>query len=100
MFPAGLDDLTWLGGSGGNHLGLTALRTMPYAATNEHHQRHGLAGQTLTQLVVPSWSAQGSKSCHSFEYSNLQEISEHLVRNPREPQLVLFRSIQCNRSQL
>ena len=55
VFRAGRDDATWpVGGGGGDLLDLTTLRTMLYDEPNEHHQRHGFAGQTSTQLVVLS----------------------------------------------
>ena len=55
MFRAGRDDVTWpVGGGGGDLLDLTTLRTMLYDEPNEHHERHGVAGQTSTQVVVLS----------------------------------------------
>ena len=45
VFRAGRDDVTWpVGGGGGDLLDLTTLRSMVYSQSNEHHERHGLAG--------------------------------------------------------
>ncbi len=55
VFKAGRDGIGWpVGGGGGDHLGLTTLRTMGYAGPNENHERHGVSGQTSTQIVVLS----------------------------------------------
>ena len=55
VFRAGRDDVTWpVGGGGGDHLGLTTMRTMGYAGANENLERHGVSGQTSTQIVVLS----------------------------------------------
>ena len=55
VFRAGRDDVTWpVGGGGGDLLDLTTLRTMLYHEPNERHERHGVAGQTSTQVVVLS----------------------------------------------
>ena len=55
VFRVGRDDMSWpVGGGGGDHLGLTTLRSMVYAEPNEQHERHGFGGQTSTQLVVLS----------------------------------------------
>ena len=55
VFRVGRDDASWpVGGGGGDHLGLTTLRTLVYLEPNERHERHGFAGQTSTQLVVLS----------------------------------------------
>lgn len=55
VFRAGRDGVTWpVGGGGGDHLGLTTLRSMGYEEANEHHQRQGISGQTSTQIVVLS----------------------------------------------
>lgn len=55
VFRAGRDEVTWpVGGGGGDHLGLTTLRSMGYAQANENHQRHATSGQTSTQIVVLS----------------------------------------------
>ncbi len=51
----GRDGKTWpVGGGGGDDLGLTTLRTMGYGDADEQHLRHGLRGQTSTQVVVLS----------------------------------------------
>jgi acyl-homoserine lactone acylase PvdQ len=55
VFRVGRDDESWpVGGGGGDHLGLTTLRSMGYAEADEAHQRHGNRGQTSTQVVVLS----------------------------------------------
>ena len=55
VFRAGRDDVTWpVGGGGGDHLGLTTMRTMGYAGANENLERHGVSGQTSTQIVLLS----------------------------------------------
>ena len=55
VFRAGRDDVTWpVGGGGGDLLDLTTLRSMVYSQPNEHHERHGFAGQTSTQVVALS----------------------------------------------
>ena len=55
VFRTGRDGIGWpVGGGGGDHLGLTTLRTMGYGAPDENHQRHGVSGQTSTQVVVLS----------------------------------------------
>ena len=55
VFRTGRDGVTWpVGGGGGDHLGLTTMRTMGYADANENHERHGVSGQTSTQIVVLS----------------------------------------------
>lgn len=55
VFKAGRDGNGWpVGGGGGDHLGLTTLRTMGYAAPDENQERHGVSGQTSTQIVVLS----------------------------------------------
>ncbi len=55
VFKAGRDGNGWpVGGGGGDHLGLTTLRTMGYAASDENQERHGVSGQTSTQIVVLS----------------------------------------------
>lgn len=55
VFKAGRDGNGWpVGGGGGDNLGLTTLRTMGYAAPDENQERHGVSGQTSTQIVVLS----------------------------------------------
>ena len=55
VFRTGRDGVTWpVGGGGGDHLGLTTMRTMGYADANENHERQGVSGQTSTQIVVLS----------------------------------------------
>jgi len=55
VFRVGRDDVDWpVGGGGGDHLGLTTLRTMGYAEPNEDQERLGTRGQTSTQVVVLS----------------------------------------------
>ncbi len=55
VFRTGRDGVTWpVGGGGGDHLGLTTMRTMGYADANENQERHGVSGQTSTQIVVLS----------------------------------------------
>ncbi len=55
VFKAGRDGNGWpVGGGGGDHLGLTTLRTMGYAVSDENQERHGVSGQTSTQIVVLS----------------------------------------------
>lgn len=55
VFKTGRDGLGWpVGGGGGDNLGLTTLRTMGYAGPNENYERHGVSGQTSTQIVVLS----------------------------------------------
>jgi len=55
VFKAGRDGIGWpVGGGGGDHLGLTTLRSMGYGEPNENHERHGERGQTSTQIVVLS----------------------------------------------
>jgi acyl-homoserine lactone acylase PvdQ len=55
VFRVGRDGVTWpVGGGGGDHLGLTTLRSMGYAAANAEHERNGNRGQTSTQIVVLS----------------------------------------------
>lgn len=55
VFRAGRDEVAWpVGGGGGDHLGLTTLRSMGYDEANENHERHGSSGQTSTQIVVLS----------------------------------------------
>ncbi len=55
VFRVGRDDVSWpVGGGGGDHLGLTTLRSMGYGNEDDNHQRHGNRGQTSTQIVVLS----------------------------------------------
>ena len=55
VFRVGRDELSWpVGGGGGDHLGLTTLRSMGYAEADENNQRQGNRGQTSTQVVVLS----------------------------------------------
>ncbi len=55
VFKTGRDGVGWpVGGGGGDHLGLTTLRTMGYGAPNDNHERFGERGQTSTQIVVLS----------------------------------------------
>jgi acyl-homoserine-lactone acylase len=55
VFRVGRDGVTWpVGGGSGDQLGLTSLRTMGYAAADDHHERLGVRGQTSTQIVVLS----------------------------------------------
>ena len=57
VFRVGRDDQSWpVGGGGGDHLGLTTLRSMGYAEADDNFQRHGNRGQTSTQIVVLSES--------------------------------------------
>lgn len=54
-FKTGRDGNGWpVGGGGGDELGLTTLRTMGYAPPDENMERHGVRGQTSTQIVVLS----------------------------------------------
>ncbi len=55
VFRVGRDGESWpVGGGGGDHLGLTTLRSMGYADADENFERHGNRGQTSTQIVVLS----------------------------------------------
>lgn len=55
VFRVGRDDQSWpVEGGGGDHLGLTTLRSMGYDEANERHERWGNRGQTSTQVVVLS----------------------------------------------
>ena len=55
VFRVGRDGESWpVGGGGGDHLGLTTLRSMGYAAANGQYERNGNRGQTSTQIVVLS----------------------------------------------
>ncbi len=55
VFRVGRDGQSWpVGGGGGDHLGLTTLRTMGYSEADDNFQRHGFRGQTSTQIVVLS----------------------------------------------
>ena len=55
VFRVGRDEQNWpVGGGGGDHLGLTTLRSMGYGTVDENFQRHGNRGQTSTQVVVLS----------------------------------------------
>ena len=55
VFRVGRDGVSWpVSGGGGDHLGLTTLRTMGYAEADDQQQRQGVRGQTSTQLVVLS----------------------------------------------
>ncbi len=55
VFKTGRDSVGWpVGGGGGDHLGLTTLRTMGYGAPNDNHEHFGERGQTSTQIVVLS----------------------------------------------
>lgn len=55
VFRVGRDGESWpVGGGGGDHLGLTTLRSMGYADTDGDFQRQGNRGQTSTQIVVLS----------------------------------------------
>jgi acyl-homoserine lactone acylase PvdQ len=55
VFRVGRDDQSWpVEGGGGDHLGLTTLRSMGYDEPNERHERWGNRGQTSTQVVVLS----------------------------------------------
>jgi acyl-homoserine lactone acylase PvdQ len=55
IYRVGRDDEDWpVGGGGGDHVGLTTLRTMGYAEPNGDRERLGMRGQTSTQIVVLS----------------------------------------------
>ncbi len=55
VFRTGRDELSWpVGGGGGDHLGLTTLRSMGYAEADDNFERRGNRGQTSTQVVVLS----------------------------------------------
>ncbi len=55
VFRVGREGVSWpVGGGGGDHLGLTTLRSMGYGESDETGQRHGNRGQTSTQVVVLS----------------------------------------------
>ncbi|MEM8769406.1 MAG: penicillin acylase family protein, partial [Pseudomonadota bacterium] len=55
VFRVGRDGVSWpVGGGGGDHLGLTTLRSMGYAKADDSFQRYGNRGQTSTQIVVLS----------------------------------------------
>jgi acyl-homoserine lactone acylase PvdQ len=55
VFRVGRDDVSWpVGGGGGDHLGLTTLRSMGFAEADGNFERRGNRGQTSTQIVVLS----------------------------------------------
>ncbi len=55
VFRVGRNGQSWpVGGGGGDHLGLTTLRSMGYAETDGNFERQGNRGQTSTQIVVLS----------------------------------------------
>ena len=55
VFRTGRDEQSWpVGGGGGDHLGLTTLRSMGYAEADDNFERRGNRGQTSTQIVVLS----------------------------------------------
>jgi acyl-homoserine-lactone acylase len=61
VFRVGRGDASWpVDGGGGDHLGLTTLRTMGYDEPNGSAERWGNRGQTSTQVIelsqpITSW---------------------------------------------